>query len=135
MADEETIFDGRVPTRAFHFSHGLLWLLLLGWNFGLIGSWLRSLSCKLKITSHRVVVIRGLISQTEEQVEFYRVKDSQFEQSAIQRIFGVGRVTLMSDDATAPELTFLVPRPKYFREQIGNFVRTQRKHMRAFQTD
>jgi len=135
MSDEKIIFEGRIPFKVFHFSHGLLWLITLGWNIGLLTSLLQSLNWAMKITSQRVVLTRGLISQNEEEVEYYRVRDTKLQQGTIQRIFGIGTITLISDDVTAPELTFPISDPQSHREQIRNFVREQRKEMGAIQID
>ena len=135
MSDEKIIFEGRIPFRVFHFSHGLLWLIVLGWNVGLLASLFQSLSTALRITSQRVVLIRGLISRDEEEVEYYRVRDTKLQQGTIQRIFGIGTITLISDDVTAPELTLSINDPQSHRDLIRNFVREQRKEMRAIQID
>ena len=135
MLNERIIFEGRIPFTVFHFSHGLLWLLLLGWNIGLLISWLDSLNHTIRITSQRVVLIHGLIAKSEEEVEFYRVRDAKLDQSTIQRMVGVGTITLISDDVTAPELTFSAHNPQEYREQIRTCVREQRKEMGAIQVD
>lgn len=133
--DEELIFDGRIPFRVFHFSHGIIWLLLLGWNVGIIWSFLSSLGWDLKVTTKRVVSIRGIISQDEEQVEFYRVMDIQFEQSVIQRLASVGEITVISDDPTRPELTFPMKDPQKLKEIMAEQIRIQRQEMGAIQMD
>lgn len=135
MSDEKAIFEGKIPFKVFHFSHGLLWLILLGWNIGLLISLLQSLAWSLRITSQRVVSTRGLISQHEEEVEYYRVRDTALRQGTIQRIFGVGTITLISDDVTAPKLTIPIDDPRNYREQIREFVREQRERMIAIQVD
>ncbi len=135
MAEEKVLYEGRLPLRVYHFSHGIIWLLLLGWNFGLLWSWLQSLGLRVKITSTRIVVIRGIVSRSEEQVEYYRVHDSKYEQGFIQRIFNVGTITLHSDDMTSPELTFPIVNPEGMKEQIQQHVLQQRRSMRTIQMD
>jgi membrane protein YdbS with pleckstrin-like domain len=135
VAQEKVLYEGRLPLRVYHFSHGIIWLLLLGWNFGLLWSWLRSLGLRVKITSTRIVVIRGIVSRSEEQVEYYRVHDSKYEQGFIQRIFNVGTITLHSDDMTSPELTFPIVNPEGMKEQIQQHVLQQRRSMRTIQMD
>ncbi len=134
-APEQVIFEGRFPMRYLHFSHGIIWLLLIGWNIGIVISWISSISERVKITTQRVVHTVGIISKRLEEVEFYRVKDTKFEQTVLQRIVGVGTVTLFSDDATAPELTFAVPDPGDIREKIRGFVVVERKRRPTLQMD
>jgi membrane protein YdbS with pleckstrin-like domain len=134
-AAEKTILDGRIPFKVFHGSHGLLWLILLGWNIGLLISLFQSLSWRIRITSQRVVLTHGLLSQSEEEVEFYRVRDTKLQQGSIQRMFGVATITLISDDVTAPELTFSLHDPQHYREQMRQFIRQQRLELIAIQVD
>ncbi len=132
---EKIIYEGQIPFRVFHGSHGLLWLIFLGWNIGLLISLVQSLSWRIRITTQRVVLTHGLFSQTEEEVEFYRVRDTRLVQGAIQRMFGVATITLISDDVTAPELTFSLHDAQYYREQMRQFIREQRLELIAIQVD
>ena len=134
-AEEQVLYDGRVPWRYTHFSHGFLWFILIGWNIGILISYISSISEHVRVTSQRVVHTLGLISKKLEEVEFYRVKDTDFKQSTFQRILGVGTITLFSDDATAPELTFAISSPKDIREKIRDFVIVERKKRRTLQMD
>ncbi len=133
--DEELIFAGRIPMRVFHFSHGIIWLLLFGWNVGILWSWISSLGWDVKVTTKRVVSVKGIIAQHEEQVEYYRVQDIQFEQSVIQRLANVGEITVISDDPTAPELTFPMKAPEKLKEIMAEQIRIQRQEMGAIQMD
>jgi membrane protein YdbS with pleckstrin-like domain len=135
MAEEQVIFEGNIPMRAFHFSHGFFWHLFLGWNFGILWSWLQKKGHYLRITSQRISLIEGLISQQAEEVEFYRIIDTKFDQGPVQRILGVGEITIISDDETAPELKFVMTNPRHYWEQIRGYVRDERKTMRAIQVD
>lgn len=133
--DEELIFAGRIPLHVFHFSHGIVWLLLFGWNVGIIWSWISSLGWDVKVTTKRVVSVRGVVSQHEEQVEYYRVQDIQFKQSVIQRLASVGEITVLSDDPTAPELSFPMKDPEKLKEIMAEQIRIQRQRMDAIQMD
>ena len=135
MPDEEILYEGRVPFRVVHGSHGLLWLLLLGWNIGLLLSWFRTFGESLKITTQRIVLTSGMFSQEVEEVEYYRVKDTTYHQSLWQRLFGIGTITLLSDDATAPQLSFTMPDPHTYREQIRECINYERQRMGTVQLD
>jgi hypothetical protein len=136
MPDEEIIFEGKIPFKIVHFSHGTRWLLLFGWNIGLIISWFQTFNKAIKITSQRVVLTSGVISQDIEEIEFYRVRDTKYRQQGIlQRLFGIGTITLFSEDATAPTFTFAIHNPEYYREQIRGCVNMERKRMRTVQFD
>ena len=133
--EEQILYEGKIPWRYTHFSHGFLWFILIGWNIGILISYISSISEHVKVTSQRVIHTLGLISKHLEEVEFYRVKDTDFNQSMFQRILGVGTITLYSDDATAPKLTFPITSPKDIREKIRDFVIVERKKRRTLQMD
>ncbi len=135
MSEEHIVFEGKVPFRVVHFSHNILWLILLGWNIGLLISWLQCFGEGIKISTQRVVLSRGMFSKDIEEVEFYRVKDTKYQQTLFQRVLDVGTITLFSDDATAPTLSFVIEQPEFYREQIRESIHTARQHMGAIQLD
>jgi len=136
MPGEQIIFEGKIPFKVVHLSHGTRWLALFGWNVGLISSWLQTFNKAIKISSQRVVLTSGVISQDIEEVEFYRVRDTKYQQQGIfQRLFGIGTITLFSEDTTAPTFTFTIHKPEYYREQIRRCVNVERKRMRTVQFD
>lgn len=55
----------------------------------------------------KIFVKSGILSTTIEEVNLYRVYDIKITQSLGQKIFGVGTITLFSNDVTSP-LTELV---------------------------
>ncbi len=132
---EEVFYDGRLPLRVFLLGHNLLWLLFLGWNVGILISLGQRYSLQLKITSMRIVVTTGLVSQHVEQVDLFRVEDIERDQSVLDRIFGVGTIVLHSQDKTSPTLPFRITNPGYFAEKIKECVFKERRKRRAFAVD
>jgi hypothetical protein len=131
-SDQEVVeYDGRVPTKAFLGVHGLIYVLLLGWNFGLLWAWLRSLDWKVKLTSQRLVVTRGIVSQREEDIPLYRATDCGFTQTIPGRILGAGEITLISDDSTSPVMKFPFPEPRKYKELLREYTHKERKRMRS----
>ena len=55
----------------------------------------------------KIFVKSGILSTTIEEVNLYRVYDIKITQSLGQKIFGVGTITLFSNDVTSP-LTELI---------------------------
>jgi len=132
---EEIIYEGHIPLRAFLLSHNMLYLLSFGWNVGLISSLLKKMNWHVKITDQRLVLVQGILSQHQEEIEYYRVNDSEYNQNFKERLFNVGRITIVADDASAPEATFPIHSPQELREEIRNNVREERKDMRAVNID
>lgn len=58
------------------------------------------------ITSQRIMVKTGLIGKDVEEIELLRVRDLSVAQSIMDRMLGIGTLTVFSDDASAPQLLF-----------------------------
>lgn len=66
------------------------------------------------ITSQRIMVKTGLIGKNVEEIELLRVRDLSVAQSIMDRMLGIGTLTVFSDDASAPQLLFrksMMPKP------------------------
>ena len=135
MSEELIVYEGRIPFKVAYFSHRGWWYLLWGWNFGLLASWLKTFGETIKITTQRVVLTTGIFSKAVEEVEYYRVQDTAYHQSFLERLVGIGTITLFSRDKTAPEFSFLIHEPDYFREEIRRCMKGERRRMRTMQFD
>ena len=124
-------FEGRAPVKACLGKHGLLYVLLLGWNVGLLIAWVQSVMTTLRLTSQRVVIIRGLISRQEEDIPLYRGSDINFSQTVAGRLLGTGVITLYSDDATAPCAAFAVKAPQDLKEKLRESMNKERIRFRS----
>lgn len=76
----------------------------------------------------------GLFNLKEEEVLLSRVRDITLARSFIQRIFGVGTISLHSSDKTTPTLDLVnIARPKDVKELIFSKVE-QAKNSRRMRT-
>lgn len=128
---EEVFYEGAMPVKACLGKHGLLYFIILGWNIGLLIAWLQSMSIKVKITSQRLVITRGMVSRTEEDIPLYRGKDISYRQTVAGRMLGTGVITFFSDDATAPELSFPCLKPQEYKEKIRDCMMKERQRFRT----
>ena len=88
------------------------------------------------LTTERLRVVRGLLNRSTEEVELTRVRDVSFEQSLAQRALGIGTVTVVGTDATAPTLVLHdVEEPEQVKELIREAVREQRRRNRVRQVE
>ncbi|MCC6420109.1 MAG: PH domain-containing protein, partial [Gemmataceae bacterium] len=88
------------------------------------------------LTTERLRVVRGLLSRSTEEVELTRVRDVSFEQRLAQRALGIGTVTVVGTDATAPEVVLHdVDDPEQVKELIREAVRDQRRRHRVRQVE
>ena len=105
-AEEKPIFELKPAWRA---RLGLLvWgVLLLPVGVGLIlllRAWYLVASTRYRLTTQRLFAQTGLIAKNLEEIELFRVKDVTLSQGVLDRLLGVGTVTVLSTDDTAPEL-------------------------------
>ncbi len=97
------------------------------------GLWLavticRSLSTRYKLTTERLIVTSGLLSQSSEEVGTYRVKDVSVSQGALDRMMDVGTVTVIVSDASSPRIELKgIGSPMKRKEQIRQMSRASRK--------
>ncbi|MFZ2960314.1 MAG: PH domain-containing protein [Candidatus Ozemobacteraceae bacterium] len=132
---EEVFFEGKLPFTAVLFSFHPILVLLFGWNILLIWSYIQTFGLKIKVTSQRIILVKGFISQDSEEVEYYRVKDIEADQGLLHRLLGLGTITIFSDDSTSPNLTFVTPDPMNLREKIRNCVRSERAKRHTIAVD
>lgn len=88
------------------------------------------------LTTERLRVVRGILSRSTEEVELTRVRDVSYEQGLTQRALGIGTVTVVGSDATAPEVILHdVENPEQVKELIREAVRDQRRRNRVRQVE
>lgn len=66
----------------------------------IIPVFLRIISRRYRLTSQRLFIERGILNQTIDQTELIRVDDVRVEKTLIDRIFGLGTVSLLSTDVS-----------------------------------
>jgi membrane protein YdbS with pleckstrin-like domain len=114
----------------------------LGWRgafwidvavFGATGAWVlggvawRIFSCRYRLTSQRLFVERGILSQTIDQTELVRVDDVQIRKSLLDRVFGLGSILVASTDATDRQLTIIGVREP---DRLAELIRANTRDMR-----
>ena len=61
-------------------------------------------SSRWKLTSRRIEIEAGLISKRIDTLELWRVRDVEFRQSLLDRLFGVGCIKVTAHDDGHPAL-------------------------------
>jgi uncharacterized membrane protein YdbT with pleckstrin-like domain len=69
-------------------------LLIVLWR------WFENLAAKYEITEERLIIRRGIISKSIDEIELYRIKDIKIDFSLINQIACIGRLTIASSDET-----------------------------------
>lgn len=79
----------------------------------LLVPWIKTKTVRYKITNYRIDIERGLLSRKIDTLELWHVEDIRMEQSILERILGVGTVTVFSHDDTTPQLPMRgLPNPR-----------------------
>jgi uncharacterized membrane protein YdbT with pleckstrin-like domain len=94
-------------------------ILLVVQGIALLIAWIRLRSTMYRITNQRVLVEQGVFSKTVDEIDLRYVDDSTFTQNLMERILGIGSVTLMSSDTSSPRYVLRSIRdPRGVREMI-----------------
>ncbi len=76
-------------------------IALLYWIF----KWLDFKSTVFRITNDRVEYEHGILAKSVHNMDLWRVQDITFNASLVQRMFGLGRVIILSSDKDTPLIT------------------------------
>ena len=59
-------------------------------------------SVTYRLSSHRLFIQVGLIGRSQEEIELFRITDVSMEQTAMERLMGIGTIVVKSTDETLP---------------------------------
>lgn len=89
---------------------------------------LTMLNERYRLTSQRLFIERGVLSQTVDQLELVRVDDVRISKTLLGRIFGTGTITVMTTDATDRHIELIgVRHPEDIAEVVRTHVRASRQ--------
>lgn len=134
-APEETVWTGR-PSHINHLPIYIVCTLLVIPVFYAIWKWFELNCTRYELTTQRLRITHGVFNREEDELELYRVKDINFSQPFIQRMFGLGNVTMHTSDKTTPELTIAgISDAKQFRDLLREQVERRRDEKRVREID
>ena len=100
--------------------------------------WIQNLAAKYEVTEERLVIRRGIIFKSIDEIELYRVKDVRIDFSIINQLAGIGRITISSSDETtrAGDLVLAdIERARERREAMRRLVDTARQKRQVREID
>jgi uncharacterized membrane protein YdbT with pleckstrin-like domain len=119
--------------------YGIFWLglsaaalLILVWK------WLENMAAKYEITEERLIIRRGILSKSIDEIELYRVKDVRIDFSLINQLAGIGRICVASSDETTRGGDLVmrdIERAQERRETLRGLVDTARQKRRVREID
>ena len=90
--------------------------------------WFTVRCTRYTLTTQRLQLETGVFSKHLEEIELYRIKDSELLRPFVQRIVGLGTVRVLSSDSTMPEMmVHSVANADGLRELIREHVEKVRK--------
>lgn len=90
---------------------------------GLVYTWLVRLNTEYRLFHDLLEVESGIVSRRIENVQLFRVRDLGLEQSMLNRLAGVGDVTVTSTDQSAPHYRLRgVEDPRALYHQLRDLV-------------
>jgi len=76
-----------------------------------------------KVTNQRVILERGMVSKSLEEIDMRSIDDTEFHQTFLDRIFGIGEVWIVSTDKVAPRVVLHgVHEPRKTRELVRSMA-------------
>jgi len=118
---------------------GMYWLALSVVALGLfVWRWFQNLASKFEVTEERLIIRRGIIAKSVDEIELYRVKDVRINFSIINQIAGIGSISISSSDETTRDGDLVirdVERAQARREELRRLVDTARQKRRVREVD
>jgi len=86
---------------------------------GVVVALMRVRSTHYTVTNQRVIVESGIAEKTVEDIDLRYIDETHFRQRIIERMLGIGNVTIVSSDKVAPQFVLRgIPDPRALRELI-----------------
>ncbi|MGC5798690.1 PH domain-containing protein [Sphingomonas sp. NFX23] len=105
---------------------GTLLTCLAGIGFVIIGvRWLKNRSASYEITDQRLIIKRGILFKTIDEIELYRIKDVRLGYSLLNQMTDIGTIILTSSDRTTSGGEFTlrdIPMARDRREGLRKLV-------------
>ena len=120
---------------------GTLLTCLVGVGFVLIGvRWLKNRSASYEITDQRLILRRGILFKTVDEIELYRIKDVRLGYSLLNQMTDIGTIVLTSSDRTTAGGEFTlrdIPMARERREGLRTLIdrARQRRGVREMDID
>ena len=81
-----------------------------------------------KVTTERIIIKEGLSSTSENEIEYYRIKDLSVTQTMMQKLLNIGTIHIQSAGIQNTNLEMKgIPNAHALREQMRGAVKNTRK--------
>lgn len=100
--------------------------------------WVQNLAATYEVTQERLIIHRGIIFKSVDEIELYRIKDVRIDFSLLNQMAGIGRITVSSSDETTRAGDLVIPeiqKAQERREQLRRLVDTARQKRQVREID
>lgn len=93
-------------------------------------------STRYRVTSYRIDFERGLLSKSIDTLELWHVEDIKFHQTFLNRLLGIGQITVLAHDDTTPELLLQsIPNPRPVFDALKQRIITVKRQRGVIKLD
>ncbi len=92
--------------------------------------WFANLAVTYEVTEDRLILHKGILAKSIDEIELYRIKDIRLNFSLINQWAGIGTITLLSSDETTGGRPFIihdVEQAQARREKLRDLVNAARR--------
>lgn len=92
--------------------------------------WIGNLATTYEVTADRLILHKGILQKSIDEIELYRVKDVRIDFTIINQMADIGAITITSSDETTREAPLVirdVDHARARREKLRELVDTARK--------
>jgi uncharacterized membrane protein YdbT with pleckstrin-like domain len=118
---------------------GTLLLCLVGVGLIIIAIvWVRNLMVTYELTEDRLILRKGILVKSVDEIELYRVKDVRLDFTLINQMAGIGTISLDSSDETTrtgPLVMRYIDDAAGRRERLRTLVDAARQKRRVREVD
>ncbi len=118
---------------------GTLLLCLIGVGLVIVvWRWLSNIAVSYELTDQRLIIRRGILNKTTDEIELYRIKDTTIAYSVINQLTDIGTITIRSSDATTSSGDLVlqdIPQGRAIREEIRRLTDAARQLRRVREVD
>ena len=95
-----------------------------------LAKWFQYLGTTYQVTEDRLILHRGILRKSIDEIELYRIKDIRIDFSLINQWAGIGTITLLSSDETTAGKPFVIrdiEQAQLRREKLRDLVNAARR--------
>ena len=88
--------------------------LIVAWK------WAANAATTYEVTADRLILHRGIVRKSIDEIELYRIKDIRIDFTIINQWAGIGTISMVSSDETTRGVPFVMPNIDHARERLAH---------------